>query len=396
MISSKALILSILFSSFLYLEYFDISIKLINTIFTLSGFILILTLTKKELFQSGFIIGVLWFWWLSLSFIHYDLTYLIPLILIGIGLFYGVLFYLIGLFKNLYLKVLVIFLISFLEPFGFNWFKIELLLVNTYFGISKIELLILLMLSALLIQYYKNNLFRFLYTISLLLLYFYNYSQQQYVVNDPQLKIYQYNTNIDQNIKWKSNHKSTIINDNFVAIKDAIKNQYDLIILPETAFPLVLNKKERLVNNLLHYSKDISILTGALYYKNKKLYNSSYLFQDQSYKVANKVVLVPFGEAVPLPEKIRDFINNTFYNGAKDYHVATTPTTFDIKGKKFRNSICYEATTDEIFKNLDTQYIISISNNAWFTPSIQPTLQKLLMKYYSLKYKVTYYNVSNS
>jgi len=62
---------------------------------------------------------------------------------------------------------------------------------------------------------------------------------------------------------------------------------------------------------------------------------------------------------------------------------------------KFRNAICYEATTNKIFNNLDTKYMIAISNNAWFSPSIQPTLQKLLFKYYENKYNVKIFSVTN-
>ena len=91
----------------------------------------------------------------------------------------------------------------------------------------------------------------------------------------------------------------------------------------------------------------------------------------------------------------RLFINDLFYNGAKDYEVALKPTTFNIKNEKFRNAICYEATSDEIYKDLDSKYIIVSSNNAWFTPSIEPTLQKLLLKYYAKKYKVLIYHSTN-
>jgi apolipoprotein N-acyltransferase len=157
----------------------------------------------------------------------------------------------------------------------------------------------------------------------------------------------------------------------------------------------VLNKNDYLKNLLLEKSKDISIIAGSLYKKDGLYYNSTYFFQDKKMQVAHKVVLVPFGEAVPLPEKIRDWINNTFYNGAKDYEVALSPTTFEIKGEKFRNAICYEATTDEIYKNLDTNKVIAISNNAWFTPSTQPALQRLLLRYYAKKYNLVIYNVTN-
>ena len=68
----------------------------------------------------------------------------------------------------------------------------------------------------------------------------------------------------------------------------------------------------------------------------------------------------------------------------------------NIKGINIRNAICYEATTDEIFKNIgDTKYMIATSNNAWFTPSTEPALQRLLMKYYAKKYNVIIYNSAN-
>ena len=63
--------------------------------------------------------------------------------------------------------------------------------------------------------------------------------------------------------------------------------------------------------------------------------------------------------------------------------------------KKFRNAICYEATTDKIFENLgDTKYMIAISNNAWFTPSIEPTLQHLFFKIL-LKNIITIFHEAN-
>ena len=39
--------------------------------------------------------------------------------------------------------------------------------------------------------------------------------------------------------------------------------------------------------------------------------------------------------------------------------------------------------------------MIAISNNAWFTPSIEPTLQHLLLKFYSRTYNVTIFHVVN-
>lgn len=398
MFTIKSLLTALLFSLFIYLEYFELSLKLINTIISLSAFLLIFQLNKKELFISGFFIGILWFWWLSFSFVYYELSFMIPLVLIGIGLLYGILFYLIGIFNNIFYKIFYIFSLSYIEPFGFNWFKIELPFIHSYLGTSKLEFLSILIVSALFIEYrYKyKKIIPIIYTSVIVLLFFINhYHIAKGYIKQPPIKIYKYETTIPQEEKWDKKFKQNIIENNFKTIELAIKNKYDLIILPETAFPLVLNNQKTLFNNLLQYSKQITILTGSLYLENNSLYNSSYLFQNNTFQIANKVVLVPFGEAVPLPEKLKNWINDTFYNGAKDYITASMPTTFTIKGIKFRNAICYEATTDDIYNQMDTKYAIAISNNGWFTPSIQPTLQKLLMKYYEHKYNIMIIKVSN-
>jgi apolipoprotein N-acyltransferase len=211
----------------------------------------------------------------------------------------------------------------------------------------------------------------------------------------PNLKIKLQSTDINQKQKWQKQYKDIIIEQNLNAIKNAIKEKYDLIIFPETSFPLPLNKDDKLLNILKNYSTKIDIVIGALQLKDNLYYNSSYHISNKKVKIASKVVLVPFGEVVPFPQKIKKYINDTFYNGAKDYEVALSATTFNIKGYKFRNAICYEATTNKIYKNLDTNYTIAISNNAWFTPSIEPTLQKMLLKYYAKKYNLIIYSVTN-
>ena len=393
----KSLLLSILMSLFIYLEYFGLSVKLINTILALSAFLVIFKLNKKELFFSGFLIGIFWFYWISFSFIYYELSYLIPIIILLIAIIYGFLFYLIGLFNNIYYKISYIFLLSFLNPFSFNWFKLELPFINSYLGTSKLEFLLIIIVSAIFIRYRGKLVPILLYSTTIVILSIINsYTVIHTNIQEPSINIYKYETHIAQENKWDRKYKPTIIRNNFKEIKNAIVNKYDLIILPETAFPLILNHQTKIVNELLKYSNNISIITGALYQKDNALYNSTYLFQNGSMQIANKVVLVPFGEAVPLPEKIKDWINNTFYNGANDYITATQPTTFTIKDIKFRNAICYEATTDKIYQDMNnTKYAIAISNNGWFTPSIQPTLQKLLMKYYESKYNIKIIDVSN-
>ncbi len=52
---------------------------------------------------------------------------------------------------------------------------------------------------------------------------------------------------------------------NFKQIFDAIDKGYTLVVLPETAFSVALNKYPSLNNMLLELSNKIDIVTGALY-----------------------------------------------------------------------------------------------------------------------------------
>ncbi len=170
---------------------------------------------------------------------------------------------------------------------------------------------------------------------------------------------------------------------------------YEVIIFPESVFPIFMNKNQKLIDQLLIFSKDITIVAGSLLMEKGNNYNVTYLFNNGQYQIAKKLVLVPFGEYIPLPKFAQKFINDVFFSGASDFITASKPTDFIIKGTKFRNAICYEATCQEIYEG-DVDFVIATSNNAWFAPSIEPTLQKLLMRYYARKNGVTIYHSANS
>ncbi len=349
----KGFIVALLLSSFIYFEYFEITSKFINTLFVLIAYYLLITIDRKSLFFAGFFTGLLWFWWIGYSFIYYDLVYLIPFIVLFFGLAHGLFFWFTAIIDKVLIRIVMLYLLTFFEPFGFNWFKLDLPLINTYFN---------------------------------------NYESK---LQEPNLKIFMPPYSIPQDKKWDKHFVTEVVNTNLENIDNAIKQQYDLVILPETAFPLPLNNQPELIELLKEKSQKIAIVTGALSQKENEYLNSTYHFEDGNYTIANKVVLVPFGEEIPLPKFMVDFINDTFFDGASDYSKASEPTTFTIKGVKFRNAICYEATTDAVYQNLDTPYVIATSNNAWFTPSTEPTLQKLLLRYYAKKYHALIYHSTN-
>lgn len=372
------------------MSYFNIEIRVLNTILGLLALYFLLIIPKKALLISGFMTGILWCWWMAVSLQYYDLVYLTPVILICIGTVFGIIFYFFALFDRLTFRILTIFTFTFFAPFGFNWMKFELLFIDSYIGIDKVSFLLVLVSF-----YFIIKLKRFKILGIIPLLFALSFPKGQYIQN-PNAKIYMPQMNVNQNLRWDKQYKATLEQQNFDEINNAINQQKDLVVLPETAFTTALNRNENLLQKLKELSFKIDIITGALYVENNQIYNASYHFTKGQIQIAKKVVLVPFGEEIPFPKVVVDFINKVFYNGAQDYSKASEPTDFVIKGEKFRNAICYEATTDKIFENLgNTEYMVAISNNAWFTPSIEPTLQHLLLKYYSKKYDVNIYHVAN-
>ena len=378
-------------SLFIYLAHFSLHVKILDTAFAIIGFYGLLTCNKKTLTWVGFFIGIFWFYWIGFGFVFYGLSYLIPLVVIGIGLIYGLFFWIISkLGITPEVRALLLFLFLFFEPFGFNWFKLELIFINSYFSTDIYLYGLFLIVLTLFVRLKKW--WKLIAVVLLISLTFFNKPMQ---ITLPNLDIAIPNTNLDQSKKWKKEYRNEIVENNFFLIKEAIDAKKDLIILHESAYPLYLNLNTKTLNRLKKLSYNIAIVTGGLHVKENLVYNSSYMFQNGEFKIADKVVLVPFGEKIPLPKWAVDIINNMFFNGADDYKNAQNVSNFQIKNYSFRNAICYEATTDKLYEN-SPKYMIAISNNAWFTPSIEPTLQNLLLKLHAKKYNTIIYHSANS
>lgn len=375
------LLTAFLFSLFIYLAYFDISNPILELISGLLSIYLILTIGKTELFKTGFFIGVLWFFWIGFSMQYYGFPYLIPIPILGFGLFYGFLFYFLGYYKNLWFRGSFLIIINLIEPFGFNWFKPQIIFVNTSIGTELWQFGLVVLSIIILIQVFqKKRYLLFLPTITILL-FTINFAKKS-AENILPFKIEVVETKIKQEEKWLKKNRASIINMNLEKIDLAIQNRAELVILPESTFPLFLNHHYDLIETLKERSNKITIWCGGLLSENGNFYNASYIFQNGKYKTAKKVVLVPFGEYIPLPKFIAQFISEIFFNGLQDFTPASQPTDFQIQGTSFRNAICYEATSEELYKN-SPKYMIATSNNGWFLPSIEPVLQKLLMQHFS-------------
>lgn len=349
-------------------------------------------LDKRGLFWFGSFSGLLWFYWIAFSLRYYDMIWLAPLFFAAAFFYYGGLFWLIGFLSErfFWLRILIVgFAFDYLAPLGFDWMKPELLYSASYFGASKPELIMLLAGTAIIIKTKK------IIKIAGILFFAAALSPAATAEKEiPRLKIELVRTDIDQGQKWDERFKRQITKENIARIDSAIGDRCDVVVLPETAFPYFLNKADEIVGLLKERSYEITIVAGALKLDGNSVYNSTYMFQDGDMKIFDKVVAVPFGEVNPLPEFMSKIVNNLFFNGAEDYKTADKPSDFDIKGIRFRNAICYEATNAKIYADRP-KYIIAMSNNAWFLPSFEPIIQKMLMKHMSVKYGAVIYHSAN-
>jgi apolipoprotein N-acyltransferase len=296
-------------------------------------------------------------------------------------------FWFVGLFSPI-LRVLAILGLSYIHPLNYNWFVPEMAFIDSIFGIEKWQFALILTALALTIMIKRP--WRYL---SLFIMIGAVEWSGHTPLPLPSQRIYLSQLQTPQKLKWQKSYRDESIQINLNIIYDAIAKQYDIVVLSESAFALFLNKTPSLLTKLKALSKEITIVTGALYYDGEHSYNSTYYFIDGKMQIANKVVLVPFGEEIPLPKFISKTINALVYNGAEDYIAASSPSDIDIKGEVFRNAVCYEATREELFVG-EPQYMIAISNNAWFTPSIEPTLQKLLLRYFSKRHHTVIFHAA--
>ena len=398
---------ALLGTSFIYLNHYGFFYSLLNTLLAITSLYLLLQQDKKVWFAYGFFIGIFWFWWIGLSFKHYHMPWAIPFVTLLVALVYGTLFWGIAAIAaivekflqkqypslpstlyplpSLILKASGLLILSYIHPFGFDWFKPELMFVESYLGIEKWQFATVL--SAIVLAIWKKQI---LYL--LLMLPAYQPVTQTTQNNLETIQIVTTHTTVED--KWNKSLHSKQFEKLFASIDKAIDDNKTLVILPESVFPVFINHSQTLIDELQERAKHISIVTGGLYWDGKTPRNSTYIFTHGKVTVANKVVLVPFGESNPLPDFLSDWVNKIFYDGAVDYVASKNVIDYQIDNNIYRNAICFEATSEKLYEGHPKNMVV-LSNNGWFTPSIEPTLQKLLLQYYSKKYGTTIYHSVN-
>lgn len=374
-------------------------------------------------FWFGFFIGVFGFYWMTLSFRFEGLDVMIPLAIICVGLIYGILLWFLCYFQNLAFRFVAILLLFFIHPLNFNWLNIVYFSSYSVFEASFLSLLCVEFACYFIVI---NSALRLLAPMLLLIAFDYDMQMQT-----PKLHAKIIETKYPQDMKWLPENRENIIENNLKSIETAIKEGYVIVILPETAFPFVLNADLELYETLLNLSHKITIVVGAMRFNDSEMesekqnihefiidalpqlenmktpedtyintpntkigyYNTTYIFAKGSSLIADKNVLVPFGETLPFNDFIAPVFKDIFGENF-GFNKGNGVVSFVLKGYHIAIANCYEGTMNLPYKT-NAKYIFMLSNNAWFNPSTQRFMQQMIVKYYARNNKVFVYHSTN-
>lgn len=371
-------------------------------------------------FYFGFFAGILLLYWIALSFRYTPFPFLIPLVWLGIGFIIGSIFWVLLFFKHIIFRIFTLMILGSIHPFGFDWLVPQSFFAYSAFGVSEwdfffavvgVALLVVALLRSDINFPKKSKKSRpssvrpsvricvgFFGVISLILALDIdglggNRTQTSTDSSDLFLRenFALAQTYFKQDFKWSKSALDEIREATFSTIGQAKANGKKAIILPETILPIVLDSQIATLEELQSISNDIAIILGAF---SKPNFNSTYIIYKGEVQILNKVILAPFGEKMPLPDFLAKPLLKLFFGIDEGLDSASAPQNFRLFERVFRNAICYEGTSKELYAD-SPNLVAMISNNGWFYPSIEPYLQRTLMKYYARKAKSTILHSAN-
>lgn len=199
----------------------------------------------------------------------------------------------------------------------------------------------------------------------------YGYGQQKInhlpQTETEQLTIGGVQPSIPQRIKLNPSYETYIANKlQKLSNQATTKKSIDLLIWPETA---VLRSYNLDKNFPYPLKKQVPMLVGGLTRKQGKVFNSA-LLVDKEQNIINsysKNKLVPWGEYVPFPQIVPDFIETNLNHLSPGNKL----NDFRFKNIDFITPICSEILNPFYLHKLYSSHdlIINISNEAWFAES---------------------------
>ena len=162
-------------------------------------------------------------------------------------------------------------------------------------------------------------------------------------------------------------------------LKELEDNPVQLVVFPETAAPVYLQRKTDFSRYIQSFSDmtGTDVLMGSLrvkYDRERKrfdYYNSAYLFNENGQFVYNKMRPLGFAERLPYDDRWRFLRNIPFGQG--DLTPGSQYIMFETDSIPYAAYICFEsvfATIGAEFVRRGAQFLVNISEDAWFVRSV--------------------------
>ncbi|WP_022851070.1 apolipoprotein N-acyltransferase [Limisalsivibrio acetivorans] len=204
------------------------------------------------------------------------------------------------------------------------------------------------------------------------LVYGYGYYMNQQTAETKKADVRIVQPGYSQDIKWERSEKYNIYSLVSGMLRESADGDFDMIILPETAYPGFIQNDPEVDILLKTVGHDVPVITGAMRYEvvdgKRRYYNSALLFNEGKGDVYNKVHLVPFGEYFPLGDMFKP-IEHYFFQGGEDFTPGSEVQVFDVNGIKVAPMICYEGAYSFQLRRqlkLGAEMVVILSNDSWF------------------------------
>ena len=365
-------------------------------------------------FGFGFFISYL-FWVKNPFFVfeetkNFFLVFLLLIILLSLilSLVFTIIF---KLGKKIPIIVLIPFMFTISEYiislflYGFPWFTFSLIISSNEFLIFSLKFFGTFISSYLIIQIFcipfifitkvklkkEIGYLSFFIVLPIIFLMISNFNSKNNNLNTKtiDLEIFQLN--------FKNNDKSLTPEKKLnTIIKNIQESSADLLIFGENNFPYLLDKLDLKI--LKESLKENQVLViGATRFENDKYYNSLINITESKVTYFDKIILVPFGEFLPLRDSLtflESIAGPNNYSNGKEERIINLPNNIN-----FIPVICYEIVFYwKLLNKLNykSNFIINITNDFWFGKYIGPYQHLYLTKIRAAEFNKPTIRVSNN